>query len=129
MKISFNWLIKHITLTETPEQIAELLTNCGLEVEDLYETGAVKGGFEGLKVGHVLEVTQHPNADRLRLTKVDIGNEVTLNIVCGAPNVAVGQKVIVAPIGTTIYPLTDGPITMKKAKIRGEESEGDLCRR
>lgn len=127
MKISFNWLIKHITLTETPEQIAELLTNCGLEVEDLYETGAVKGGFEGLKVGHVLEVTQHPNADRLRLTKVDIGNEVTLNIVCGAPNVAVGQKVIVAPIGTTIYPLTDGPITMKKAKIRGEESEGMIC--
>jgi phenylalanyl-tRNA synthetase beta chain len=127
MKISFNWLIKHITLTETPEQIAELLTNCGLEVEDLYETGAVKGGFEGLKVGHVLEVTQHPNADRLRLTKVDIGSEVTLNIVCGAPNVAVGQKVIVAPIGTTIYPLTDGPITMKKAKIRGEESEGMIC--
>lgn len=127
MKISLNWLAKHITLTETPEQIAELLTNCGLEVEDLYETGAVKGGFAGLVVGHVLEVSQHPNADRLRLTKVDIGNEIPLNIVCGAPNVAVGQKVIVAPIGTTIYPLTGEPMTMKKAKIRGEESEGMIC--
>lgn len=127
MKISLNWLAKHISLPETPEHIAELLTNCGLEVEDLYETGAVKGGFEGLKVGHVLEVTQHPNADRLRLTKVDIGKDVPLNIVCGAPNVAVGQKVIVAPIGTTIYPLSGEPMTMKKAKIRGEESEGMIC--
>lgn len=127
MKISLNWLAKHISLPETPEHIAELLTNCGLEVEDLYETGAVKGGFEGLVVGHVLEVTQHPNADRLRLTKVDIGNDVPLNIVCGAPNVAVGQKVIVAPVGTTIYPLTGEPMTMKKAKIRGEESEGMIC--
>lgn len=127
MKISLNWLAKHISLPETPEHIAELLTNCGLEVEDLFETVAVKGGFEGLVVGHVLEVTQHPNADRLRLTKVDIGKDVALNIVCGAPNVAVGQKVIVAPIGTTIYPLTGEPMTMKKAKIRGEESEGMIC--
>lgn len=127
MKISLNWLNKHITLSETPELIAELLTNCGLEVEDLYKTEAVKGGFAGLLVGHVLEVTQHPNADRLRLTKVDIGNDVPLNIVCGAPNVAVGQKVIVAPIGTTIYPLSGEPMTMKKAKIRGEESEGMIC--
>lgn len=116
MKISLNWLNKHITLSETPELIAELLTNCGLEVEDLYKTEAVKGGFAGLLVGHVLEVTQHPNADRLRLTKVDIGNDVPLNIVCGAPNVAVGQKVIVAPIGTTIYPLSGEPMTMKKLK-------------
>jgi phenylalanyl-tRNA synthetase beta chain len=127
MKISLNWLAKHITLTETPEQIAELLTNCGLEVEDLYETGQVKGGFAGLVVGHVLDVSQHPNADRLRITKVDIGNDVPLNIVCGAPNVAAGQKVIVAPIGTTIYPLSGEPMTMKKAKIRGEESEGMIC--
>lgn len=127
MKISLNWLKTHIELNETPEQISDLLTNCGLEVEDLYTSGSVKNGFEGLIVGHVLEVKQHPNADRLRLTKVDIGMESPLNIVCGAPNVEVAQKVIVAPIGTTIYPLNGEPITMKKAKIRGEESEGMIC--
>ena len=127
MKISLNWLKTHIELHETPEQISDLLTNCGLEVEDLYTSGSVKNGFEGLIVGHVLEVKQHPNADRLRLTKVDIGTETPLHIVCGAPNVEVAQKVIVAPIGTTIYPLNGEPITMKKAKIRGEESEGMIC--
>ena len=127
MKISLNWLKTHIELNETPEQISDLLTNCGLEVEDIYTSGSVKNGFEGLIVGHVLEVKQHPNADRLRLTKVDVGNETPLNIVCGAPNVEVDQKVIVAPIGTTIYPLNGEPITMKKAKIRGEESEGMIC--
>jgi phenylalanyl-tRNA synthetase beta chain len=127
MKISLNWLKTHIELNETPEQISDLLTNCGLEVEDLYTSGSVKNGFEGLIVGHVLEVKQHPNADRLRLTIVDVGNGTPLNIVCGAPNVEVDQKVIVAPIGTTIYPLNGEPITMKKAKIRGEESEGMIC--
>lgn len=127
MKISLNWLNTHIKLTETPEQISDLLTGCGLEVEDLYKTESVKGGFAGVLVGHVLEVTQHPNADRLRLTKVDIGQSNPLHIVCGAANVAVGQKVVVAPVGTTIYPLSGEPLTMKKAKIRGEESEGMIC--
>lgn len=127
MKISLNWLKTHIDLNETPEQISDLLTNCGLEVEDLYTSGSVKNGFEGLIVGHVLEVNQHPNADRLRLTKVDIGNGTLLSIVCGASNVNIGQKVVVAPIGTTIYPLNGDPLTMKKAKIRGEESEGMIC--
>jgi phenylalanyl-tRNA synthetase beta chain len=127
MKISLNWLNKHIPLTETPEQIAELLTNCGLEVEDLEEIGNIKGGLNGLVVGEVKSVSQHPNADRLRLTLVDIGGETPLHIVCGAPNVAVGQKVVVAPIGTTIYPLSGESLTMKKAKIRGEESEGMIC--
>jgi phenylalanyl-tRNA synthetase beta chain len=127
MKISLNWLKKHIDLPETTDQISELLTNCGLEVEDVYQAETIKGGLQGLLVGEVMEVSQHPNADRLRLTKVNIGADNYLNIVCGAPNVAQGQKVIVAPIGVTIYPLSGDPLTMKKAKIRGEESEGMIC--
>jgi len=127
MKISLNWLRKHIDLPETPEQISEILTNCGLEVEDFYIAETVQGGLKGLLVGEVVEVSQHPNADRLRLTKVNIGTNNYLNIVCGAPNVSKGQKVIVAPIGVTIYPLSGEPLTMRKAKIRGEESEGMIC--
>jgi phenylalanyl-tRNA synthetase beta chain len=87
MKISLNWLKKHITLTETPEEIEVLLTNCGLEVEDLYQTGNIKGDLNGLIVGHVIELNGHPNAERLKLAKVNIGSETSLNIVCGAPNI------------------------------------------
>ncbi len=126
MKISLNWLNNHIELTETPEQIAELLTNCGLEVEDLYKSEGIQGSLEGLVVGHVLEVLPHPNADKLQLAKIDIG-AVQLNIVCGAPNIKIGQKVIVAPIGTTIYNTQGEPLLIKRAKIRGEESEGMIC--
>ncbi|MCB9252094.1 MAG: phenylalanine--tRNA ligase subunit beta [Flavobacteriales bacterium] len=126
MKISLSWLKNHIDLPESPEQISDLLTNCGLEVEDLQEIGSPKG-LEELKVGLVKEVSVHPNADKLKLTKVDIGGENTLNIVCGAPNVEAGQKVIVAPVGCTIYPTNGEPLTMRKAKIRGELSEGMIC--
>ncbi len=126
MKISFNWLNTHIKLSESPEQIAELLTNCGLEVEDLYKSEGIKGGLEGLIVGHVLELVQHPNADKLQLAKVDIGDS-QLNIVCGAQNIAKGQKVVVAPIGCTIYNIKEEPLIIRRAKIRGEESEGMIC--
>ena len=95
------------------------MTSIGLEVESLEKFEEIKGGLKGLIIGEVLDVAQHPNADKLRLTKVDIGNGEPLKIVCGAPNVAPGQKVIVASIGTTIYPVNGDPLTMKLAKIRG----------
>ncbi|NUM32273.1 MAG: phenylalanine--tRNA ligase subunit beta [Bacteroidetes bacterium] len=127
MKISYNWLKKHIELNETPEEISDLLTNCGLEVEDFYEHQVIKGGLKGLIVGHVLSVEKHPGADKLKITKVDIGNGEILQIVCGAPNVKQGQKVVVATVGTTIYPLNSEPFKIKKAKIRGIESNGMIC--
>jgi phenylalanyl-tRNA synthetase beta chain len=103
------------------------LTSIGLEVESLEMYENFKGGLQGLVVGEVLELAQHPNADKLKLTKVAVGGDRPLHIVCGASNVAVGQKVVVAQIGTTIYPKAGAPITMKLAKIRGEESEGMIC--
>jgi phenylalanyl-tRNA synthetase beta chain len=98
------------------------LTSIGLEVEKMENYEEIKGGLKGLVIGEVLEVSPHPNADKLRLTKVNTGKSEPLNIVCGAPNVATGQKVVVAPVGSTIYPLNGEPLTMKLAKIRGEES-------
>lgn len=127
MKISFNWLKKHIDLNESPEEISDLLTNCGLEVEDVYEHEFVKGGLKGLIVGHVVSAQKHPDADKLKLTKVDVGNNQILEIVCGAPNVEEGQKVVVAIVGVTIYPSNAEPFTIKKAKIRGVESNGMIC--
>jgi len=110
-----------------PERLSSILTSIGLEVESLEKFEEIKGGLKGLVIGEVLDVAQHPNADKLRLTKVDTGNGEPLKIVCGAPNVAPGQKVIVASIGTTIYPVNGDPLTMKLAKIRGEESNGMIC--
>lgn len=110
-----------------PGKLSEILTSIGLEVESLEYFENFKGGLKGLVVGEVLSCEKHPNADKLTLTKVDINNGEPLQIVCGAPNVAVGQKVIVAPVGTTIYPLSGNPITMKLAKIRGVESFGMIC--
>lgn len=127
MKISYNWLKNHIDLKESPEEISELLTNCGLEVEDLYEHEYVKGGLKGLIVGKVISVLKHPDADKLKLTKVDIGNGNILEIVCGAPNVKENQKVVVAPVGVTVFPLSGEPFLIKKAKIRGVESNGMIC--
>lgn len=127
MKISYNWLKKHIELSESPEDISALLTNCGLEVEDFYEHEVIKGGLKGLIVGHVLSAEKHPDADKLKITKVDVGSELLLEIVCGAPNVQAGQKVVVAPVGCTVYPLNSEPFTIKKAKIRGAESNGMIC--
>jgi phenylalanyl-tRNA synthetase beta chain len=127
MTISYNWLCDYLPVKPTPEELSTILTRIGLEVENLEKFEAVKGSLAGLVIGEVLTAEKHPNADKLRLTTVNTGNGEPLHIVCGAPNVAVGQKVVVAPIGTTIYPLSGEPLTMKKAKIRGEESQGMIC--
>lgn len=127
MKISYNWLKQFVNIDWTPEQTGELLTDLGLEVEGIQPFQSIKGGLEGLVVGEVLTCVQHPNADRLKLTTVNIGSGAPLQIVCGAPNIAVGQKVPVATIGTTLYTPEGEAWTIKKGKIRGEESHGMIC--
>ena len=127
MTISYNWLSKYLPVKVSPQRLSEILTSIGLEVESMENYEAVKGGLKGLVVGEVKESEKHPNADKLKLTKVDTGGDHLLQIVCGAPNVAVGQKVVVAPVGTTIHPVTGEPLTMKLAKIRNAESEGMIC--
>ena len=114
-------------MPEEPERLSKILTSIGLEVENLLRYEEVKGGLQGLVIGEVTSVEKHPNADKLTLTKVFTGNGEPLQIVCGAPNVAAGQKVVVAPVGSTIFPVTGGPITMKAAKIRNIESQGMIC--
>jgi len=126
MKISYNWLKLYLDLDLPPDKVSELLTGCGLEVENIDVFQTVKGGLQGVVIGEVLTCTKHPGADHLRLTTVDIGTKTPLSIVCGAPNVAAGQKVPVATIGTTLY-LEDKPLTLKLSKIRGEVSEGMIC--
>jgi phenylalanyl-tRNA synthetase beta chain len=127
MKISYNWLKQFLKIDWTPEQTSELLTDLGLEVEGVEAYQSVKGGLEGIVVGEVLTCIKHPNADKLKLTTVNIGGESPLQIVCGAPNVAAGQKVPVATIGTTLYTEKGESWTIKKGKIRGEESFGMIC--
>ncbi len=127
MTISYNWLSNYLPEKIEPERLSRILTSVGLEVESMEKYERIKGGLEGLVVGEVLDCQPHPNADKLTLTKVNTGGIVPLHIVCGAPNVAVGQKVIVAPVGATIYPVKGTPVTMKLAKIRGEESQGMIC--
>lgn len=127
MTISYNWLCDYLPVKPTPEELSVILTRIGLEVESLEEFESIKGSLAGLVIGEVLTVAQHPNADKLKLTTVNTGNGEPLHIVCGAPNVAAGQKVVIAPIGNTIYPASGEPLTMKKAKIRGEESYGMIC--
>ncbi len=126
MKISHKWLLDYINTSLSPAEIATLLTDTGLEVEGVQEVETVKGGLKGIVIGEVLTCTPHPNADRLKVTQVDIGHEKPLQIVCGAPNVAAGQKVPVATVGSTIYS-PDGDFTIKKGKLRGEISEGMIC--
>lgn len=127
MKISYQWLQSLIHLPEDAETVGKALTSAGLEVESIHQVEAIKGGLAGLVVGEVISCEPHPQADRLKLTKVNIGTDELLNIVCGAPNVAKGQKVIVATVGATLYPTGGEPFTIKKSKIRGEASEGMLC--
>ncbi len=127
MKISYNWLKDFIEITETPEQIGEILTQTGLEVESIDRVEKIKGGLEGLVVGEVMSCSPHPDADKLKLTTIDAGTGELLPVVCGAPNVAQGQKVIVALVNTTVYPLSGESFKIKKAKIRGEVSEGMIC--
>lgn len=127
MTISYNWLKDYIDIPETPEELGQLLTSTGLEVEHVNAFETVKGGLKGLVIGEVLTCTKHPNADKLSLTTVDVGAEKPLSIVCGAANVAAGQKVVVATVGTTVYPTKGEPFLIKSAKIRGEQSEGMIC--
>ena len=127
MKISYNWLKQFIKTDKNPEELSRILTAIGLEVESLEKVQAIPGGLEGLVIGFVKECGQHPNADRLRITKVDVGSGEDLQIVCGAANVAAGQKVVVATVGTTVYPLKGEPFKINKSKIRGEESQGMIC--
>ncbi|HEY8402469.1 MAG TPA: phenylalanine--tRNA ligase subunit beta [Cytophagaceae bacterium] len=126
MKISYNWLKDHIELTEQADDIANILTKSGLEVEKTEVYESIKGGLEGLIVAEVLTCEKHPDADKLKKTTVNTGNGI-VPVVCGAPNVAAGQKVILATVGATLYPKDHDPITIKKAKIRGEVSEGMIC--
>lgn len=127
MKISYNWLKQFIKLPEDAEKTGELLTDLGLEVEGIHSFQSVKGGLEGIVVGHVLSCEKHPNADKLNLTKVNIGNGEEVQIVCGAPNIAAGQKVPVATIGTVLYDEKGEEWQIKKGKIRGESSFGMIC--
>lgn len=127
MKISYNWLKQFIKTNKTAEEISTLLTDLGLEVEGIEKYESVKGGLKGVVVGLVLTCEKHPNADKLKITTVDIGEEQPLQIICGAPNVAQGQKVAVATIGTTLYDKEGNPFQIKKGKIRGEDSFGMIC--
>ncbi len=127
MKISYNWLKQFIKVDWDAEKTGELLTDLGLEVEGIEVVESVKGSLKGIVVGKVLTCKQHPNADRLKVTTVDVGGELPLQIVCGAPNVAAGQKVPVATIGTILYDDKGESFKIKKGKIRGEESFGMIC--
>lgn len=127
MTISYKWLSDYLPVEIEPERLSRILTSVGLEVEKMETYEEVKGGLKGLVIGEVLQSEPHPNADKLKLTRVNIGNGEPLQIVCGAPNVAAGQKVVVATVGTTIYPTGGEPLTMKVAKIRGVESQGMIC--
>ncbi|MEP7168903.1 MAG: phenylalanine--tRNA ligase subunit beta, partial [Bacteroidota bacterium] len=134
MKISYNWLKNYIKDFSIPESdtvhahmVSALLTNCGLEVESLEKFETIKGGLKGVVIGEVIEKQKHPNADRLSVTKVNTGSGELLQIVCGAPNVEAGQKIVVALIGSTLFPISGEPFEIKKSKIRGELSEGMIC--
>ena len=127
MKISYKWLQQFLQIDWEPVKTGELLTDLGLEVEGIETKESIKGSLKGVVVGEVLTCIQHPNADRLKVTTVDVGLSETVQIVCGAPNVAVGQKVPVATIGTSLYDDKGAAFKIKKGKIRGEESYGMIC--
>ena len=127
MIISYQWLLQYLPEPLPVADLSKILTSIGLEVEAVEVAEAIKGSLEGLIIGEVLSCEKHPNADKLKLTTVNIGSETPLKIVCGAPNVAAGQRVVVAPVGATVYPTDGEPFEIKKAKIRGEESQGMIC--
>jgi len=127
MTISYTWLHDYLPVTLEPERLSKILTSIGLEVESFEKYESHKGGLQGLIIGEVIECSSHPNADKLKITKVNTGTGNPLQIVCGAANVDTGQKVIVAPVGLTIYPLNKEPLVIKVATIRGVESYGMLC--
>jgi phenylalanyl-tRNA synthetase beta chain len=127
MTISYNWLSEYLPENIEIEKLSKILTSIGLEVENVEQYEDIKGSLQGLVIGEVLTCEKHPDADKLKLTQVSIGDETPLQIVCGAANVAAGQKIVVATIGTTIYPINGESFTIKKAKIRGVESQGMIC--
>ena len=127
MKISYSWLKQFLQLEWEATKVGELLTDLGLEVEGIETKESVKGSLSGVVVGKVISCTQHPNADRLKITEVDLGDGSPVQIICGAPNVVVGQKVPVATIGTVLYDANGDGFKIKKGKIRGEESHGMIC--
>ena len=126
MKISYNWIKDYLKIDLEPAKVAEILTAIGLEIEGMEEWVSVKGGLEGVVIGEVLTCKKHPDADKLSVTTVDIGGPLPLQIICGAPNVAAGQKVPVATTGTVVFKGNES-IEIRKSKIRGELSEGMIC--
>jgi phenylalanyl-tRNA synthetase beta chain len=127
MKISYNWLKQYVQTDLSPEEMGKILTDTGLEVEGIEKIETVKGGLEGVLIGEVLTCEKHPDADKLKVTTVSLGSGEPVQIVCGAPNVAAGQKVAVATVGCTLYPNPDESFKIKVSKIRGVESNGMLC--
>src|SRR5665647_409358 len=126
MNISYSWLKDYINLQQSPAQIAEILTQLGLETGSVDEVESIKGGLKGIVIGEVITCLKHPNSDHLSVTTVNIGADENLPIVCGAPNVAAGQKVVVATVGTILYN-GDEQFTIQKSKIRSEVSMGMIC--
>lgn len=126
MNISYNWLKEYIDFRLSPEELADALTSIGLEVGTVEEVESIRGGLRGIVIGKVLTCVEHPNSDHLHITTVDLGNGEPTQIVCGAPNVAAGQTVVVATVGTTLYD-GDNEFSIKKSKIRGVESFGMIC--
>ena len=127
MNISYNWLREYLNIDIDVSEVADLLTGSGLEVEKVIPFSSIKGGLEGFVIGEVLSKEKHPDADRLSCVKVNVGTGEPLDIVCGAPNVEAGQKVVVATVGTTLYPEDHEPLKIKRSKIRGQVSEGMIC--
>lgn len=127
MTISYQWLLQYLPEPIPVAELSKILTSIGLEVEAVEKAEYIPGSLAGLVIGEIINCHKHPNADKLSLTKVNIGNGLELDIVCGAPNVAAGQRVVVAPVGTTVHPTNGEPFLIKRAKIRGEESEGMIC--
>lgn len=127
MKISYNWLQNYLQTSLNAAELSAILTNTGLEVEAIELWSDIPGGLQGLIIGEVIDVKKHPEADRLNLTQVLTEAGTNLQIVCGAPNVAIGQKVVIAPVGTTIYPTKGSPVLITRSKIRGIWSEGMIC--
>jgi phenylalanyl-tRNA synthetase beta chain len=127
MIISYQWLLEYLPEPLPVNELSKILTSIGLEVEAVEAAERIPGGLEGLVIGEVLTCQKHPNADKLSVTTVSVGGPEALQIVCGAPNVAAGQKVVVATVGTMVHPTEGTPFLIKKAKIRGEESSGMIC--
>ena len=127
MIISYNWLSEYLPVSIEPQKLSKILTSIGLEVESLHKYESLRGGLQGIITGEVITCEKHPDADKLKVTTVNIGTGEPVQIVCGANNVAAGQKVVVATVGSTLYPFSGEPINIKKAKIRGVESAGMIC--